>query len=61
MLTTGVVDPKEEARLAEERAAAEVRHAHRLKLPRRPEWTPETTAEELDLQVRAPGEGPWKR
>ncbi|KXZ45888.1 hypothetical protein GPECTOR_49g472 [Gonium pectorale] len=50
---SGVVDPLEEARRAEERAAAEARHAHRLALPRRPPWTADMSAEQLDTQERS--------
>ena len=37
----------------EERAKLEEDHRHRLTVPRRPAWTRETTAEELDTQERA--------
>ncbi|KAJ9531428.1 hypothetical protein QJQ45_006852 [Haematococcus lacustris] len=40
-------------RATEEREAAEARHAHRLKLPRRPAWDERTTPEQLDAQERA--------
>ncbi|KAG2433073.1 hypothetical protein HYH02_012777 [Chlamydomonas schloesseri] len=52
VISTGVVDPLAEARREEERAAAEARNAHRLALPRRPAWTPDMSAEQLDLQER---------
>ncbi|GFR44328.1 hypothetical protein Agub_g5541, partial [Astrephomene gubernaculifera] len=52
MGASGVVDPREEAAAAEARAEAEARNAHRLALPRRPAWSPEMTAEQLDLQER---------
>ncbi len=51
VVSTGVVDPLAEARREEERAVAEARHAHRLALPRRPAWSADTTAEQLDHQV----------
>lgn len=38
-------------RAAAERAAAEDRHRHRLRLPRRPAWDETTTPEQLDAQV----------
>eukprot|EP00198_Chlamydomonas_reinhardtii_P009867 XP_001699204.1 hypothetical protein CHLREDRAFT_206017 [Chlamydomonas reinhardtii] len=50
VISTGVVDPLAEARREEERAEAEARNAHRLALPRRPAWTPDMSAEQLDLQ-----------
>jgi hypothetical protein len=34
-----------------ERVEAEARHAHRLRLPRRPAWDEGTTPEQLDAQV----------
>ncbi|PNW71778.1 hypothetical protein CHLRE_16g680944v5 [Chlamydomonas reinhardtii] len=52
VISTGVVDPLAEARREEERAEAEARNAHRLALPRRPAWTPDMSAEQLDLQER---------
>ena len=58
IISSGAVDPLAEERNEKERREAEERHRHRLKLPRRPKWTAETTAEELDLQVcKRPGEG----
>lgn len=35
------------------RAAAEARNAHKLCIPRRPDWDATMTAEELDAQERA--------
>jgi len=48
----GAVDPVASERAEVERRAAEARHAHRLRLPRRPAWDARTTPEELDLQER---------
>ncbi|GIL89787.1 hypothetical protein Vretimale_16572 [Volvox reticuliferus] len=53
VVSTGVVDPLAEAKRQEERMEAEARNAHRLALPRRPPWTPDMTAEQLDLQERS--------
>ncbi len=36
----------------EERVRLEQEHAHRLTVPRRPAWTKEMTAEQLDIQER---------
>eukprot|EP00955_Chlamydomonas_euryale_P073428 361743-Chlamydomonas_euryale.AAC.3 len=52
----GAVDPVASERAEVERRAAEARHAHRLRLPRRPAWDARTTPEELDLQVWGPRE-----
>ena len=51
IINHGAVDPLAEERNEKERREAEERHRHRLKLPRRPAWTPDMSAEELDLQV----------
>ncbi|GIL57282.1 hypothetical protein Vafri_12537 [Volvox africanus] len=53
VVSTGLVDPLAEAKRLEERLEAEARNAHRLALPRRPPWTPDMTAEQLDLQERS--------
>jgi len=45
------VDAKSEERAAEERAEAEAKHSHALRLPRRPEWDESTTPEKLEEQV----------
>ncbi|KDD73280.1 hypothetical protein H632_c2348p0, partial [Helicosporidium sp. ATCC 50920] len=45
-------EKKESEREASERAQAEARHAHRLVIPRRPEWNSSTTASALDAQER---------
>jgi len=55
IVSNGAVDPLAEERNEKERNEAEERHRHCLKLPRRPAWTPDMTAEELDLQVRGAG------
>ena len=51
IINHGAVDPLAEERNEKERREAEERHRHRLRLPRRPAWTPDMSAEELDLQV----------
>ncbi|KAJ9531729.1 hypothetical protein QJQ45_021879 [Haematococcus lacustris] len=53
VVSSGSVTELEEQRATEEREAAEARHAHRLKLPRRPAWDERTTPEQLDAQERA--------
>jgi hypothetical protein len=53
VIVSGAVDPLAEERNEQERREAETRNRHRLKLPRRPKWTSDMTAEELDLQVIA--------
>ncbi|KAK9821718.1 hypothetical protein WJX81_002790 [Elliptochloris bilobata] len=53
VISTGAVDAKEEARTAQDRAAAEARNSHRLRLPRRPAWSEEQSAEAVDAQERA--------
>eukprot|EP00967_Tisochrysis_lutea_P153796 scaffold304293_cov14-Tisochrysis_lutea.AAC.1 len=47
----GAVEALSDERAAEERAEAEARHAHTLRLPRRPSWSQETTPDQLEEQV----------
>lgn len=52
VISTGAaVDALSQERDAAERVEAEARNLHRLRLPRRPAWTPDTTPEQLDFQV----------
>ncbi|CAG9464457.1 unnamed protein product [Pedinophyceae sp. YPF-701] len=48
----GLVAQKDTEREAAARREAEARHAHALKVPRRPAWTPDMTPEQLDDQER---------
>ncbi|KAF5842692.1 hypothetical protein DUNSADRAFT_5768 [Dunaliella salina] len=53
VVSTGAVEALSDERAAEERAEAEARHAHTLRLPRRPAWSQETTPEQLEEQERS--------
>jgi large subunit GTPase 1 len=52
VISNGTVDPLAEERDAALRREAEDRNRHRLRLPRRPAWNAQTTAEELDHKER---------
>ncbi|KAG1659046.1 hypothetical protein FOA52_010886 [Chlamydomonas sp. UWO 241] len=52
VISNGAVDLVAQERDAAERRAAEERHRHRLRLPRRPHWDASTTPEQLELQER---------
>ncbi|KAL4446291.1 hypothetical protein ABPG77_003098 [Micractinium sp. CCAP 211/92] len=53
VISTGAVDPVDHERREAERAAAEERNRHRLRIPRRPAWDGSTTPEQLDDQERS--------
>ena len=53
VISTGAVEQVDLERAAAERAAAEARHRHRLRLPRRPEWGAVTTPDQLEESERA--------
>uniref|UniRef100_A0A7S3R0I0 G domain-containing protein n=1 Tax=Dunaliella tertiolecta TaxID=3047 RepID=A0A7S3R0I0_DUNTE len=53
VVSTGAVEALSDERAAEERAEAEARHAHTLRLPRRPSWSQETTPDQLEEQERS--------
>jgi hypothetical protein len=48
---TGAVDALANEKAAEDRIAAEAKHAHTLRLPRRPAWSQDTTPDQLEEQV----------
>lgn len=52
VVMTGPVTSMDNERNKRERMELEERHRHRLRVPRRPHWTPSTTPEELDLMER---------
>jgi large subunit GTPase 1 len=53
VVSTGPPTAFEAQRAAAERAEAEARHAHRLRIPRRPDWTSSMSPDQLDAQERA--------
>ncbi|KAL4423785.1 hypothetical protein ABPG75_001086 [Micractinium tetrahymenae] len=53
VISTGAVAAVDHERREAERAAAEERNRHRLRIPRRPAWDESTTPEQLDDQERS--------
>lgn len=52
VISTGAVEALDEERATQARREAESRHAHRLRIPRRPPWDASTSPEELDVRER---------
>lgn len=53
VVSTGAVEAIDIERAEEERREAERRSAHRLRIPRRPQWSPSTTPDELETAERS--------
>lgn len=53
VISTGTVGARSETEAAAERKECEANNAHRLRIPRRPKWSSETSADQLDSQERA--------
>lgn len=52
VISTGAVEALDEERATQARREAESKHAHRLRIPRRPSWDTSTSPEELDAKER---------
>lgn len=52
VISTGATDPAALAHNAQQKAAAQERHADKLAIPRRPGWDAGTSADQLDAQEK---------
>ncbi|CAL5227407.1 g10365 [Coccomyxa viridis] len=53
VISTGAVEGKVDVVSAQERKAAEDKNRHKLRIPRRPQWSERQSGEEVDAQERA--------